>query len=51
MWPVYVKLKNKIFHQKILWNCDLETSSRAFVIFKEYSVKRDAEGSQHADLD
>ena len=45
------KKKNKTFYKKYYEKCDLKTSSRPFLIFKEYPVKRNLWRSVSADLD
>ena len=50
IWPVCAILQNDFSIKKFYKKCDLETSSRPFLIFKEPSVKRFC-GGQHADLD
>ena len=40
IWPVYLTLQKKFFIKKLYEKCGLGTSSRLFLIFNEYSVKR-----------
>ena len=42
IWPVYVILQNNFFIEKLYEKCDLETSPRSFLIFKESSVKNNS---------
>ena len=49
MWLVYVLLKKKIFFKIFYEKCDLKTSSRPYLIFKESSVKRNLRTSLSTD--
>ena len=40
IWPVYVTLHEKKIFKKFYEKCGQEASSRPFLIFKEYPVKR-----------
>ena len=42
IWPVYAILQNNFFIKKFYEKCDLETSSRFFLIFQKFSVKEDS---------
>ena len=43
IWPVYAILENKFFFVKNLYEkYGLKTSSRPFMVFKEFSAKKDS---------